>query len=70
MSIYIFCPGFATEVQEENLKFILNWSGPHIQDMNVDDRVCQTALIKLLRALEDLQPTIEGIIFDVSLVQF
>ena len=48
------------------MKFILNWSGPHIQDMNVDDRVCQTALIKLLRALEDLQPTIEGILLGVS----
>ena len=53
--------GFATEIQEENLPFLINWTGPVVQDMEVDDKKCQLAMIKMIKAIEELQPNIEGL---------
>ena len=53
--------GFAKEVSRHDLPFQLNWSGPNIKDMRVDDNECLKALVKMVKALEELQPNIPGI---------
>ena len=52
--------GFATEIKADKLPFIVNWCGPHVQNMEIDDKKCQATLIKIIEALEQLQPNIEG----------
>merc|ERR1719341_842979 len=47
-------PGFATEIKADKLPFIVNWCGPHVQNMEIDDKKCQATLIKIIEALEEL----------------
>jgi hypothetical protein len=61
MLVYIFIfPGFAQEVRLKDLPFIVNWCGPDVKTMEVNDDECLLALVKIIRALDDLQPKIEG----------
>lgn len=38
----------------------MNWCGPDIKPMAVDDKACMTAIIDIIAAIDDLQPNIEG----------
>ena len=58
----LFLPGFAKQVERDELPFLVNWCGPDIKAMAVDDKACLTALVKMISALDDLQPTIEGML--------
>ena len=55
--------GFAVEVLRHNLPFQVNWSGPNVKDMKVDDEECLKTLVKMVRALEELQPNIPGVLY-------
>jgi len=54
-------PGFAKQVEIDELPFLINWCGPDIKSMAVDDKACLRALVKMISALDDLQPSIEGL---------
>ena len=47
-------------MNEADLSFVVNWAGSHVLDMEVNDRLCQETLVKLIRAFEELQPNIKG----------
>ena len=51
----------AEEVERDELPFIVNWTGPVVKDMEVNDKECLTAIVKIIEALEALQPQIPGI---------
>jgi len=61
--------GFAEEILRHNLPFQVNWSGPNVKDMKVDDEECLKTLVKMVTALEELQPNIPGLGV-CSLVEF
>ena len=44
------------------MPFALNWSGPPVKDMEVNDKDCQEALVNIIKALEVLQPNIKGLL--------
>ena len=52
--------GFAREVSRDDLPFILNWTGPPVKSMMVDDQECLAALVKMIQAFDELQPNILG----------
>ena len=60
LSYVLSLSGFAEEVNEADLSFVVNWAGSHVLDMEVNDRLCQETLVKLIRAFEELQPNIKG----------
>ena len=44
-----------------DLPFIVNWSGPNVKDMEINDKECLEAMVKMVNALAELQPNIKGI---------
>jgi len=53
--------GFAKEVEDQDLPFCVNWTGPKILDMEINDKQCQTALIKIVEGLDELKPNTTGL---------
>ena len=68
MNITFFL-GFAKAVKVEDLPFLINWCGPNVKSMVVDDKACLTSLVNMIAAIDDLQPDIDGTSFDPILAQ-
>ena len=68
MNITFFL-GFAKAVKVEDLPFLINWCGPDVKSMVVDDKACLTSLVNMIAAIDDLQPDIDGSSFDPILAQ-
>ena len=47
-------------MERADLPFTLNWSGPKVKEMEVNDGEVLAALTKLIGVLDDLQPNIKG----------
>lgn len=38
----------------------MNWSGPEVNSMAVDDKACLSSRVKFIAAIDNLQPNKEG----------
>ena len=52
--------GLAQEVKKEDLPFLVNWAGPEVKPMEVNDKEGTQALVEIIRGLGDMQPKIKG----------
>ena len=52
--------GLAQEVKKEDLPFLVDWAGPEVKPMEINDKECTQALVEIIRGLDDLQPKIKG----------
>ena len=53
--------GFAKRIENaDDLPFLVNWCGPDIKPMEVNDEACLNAMIKIVGAVDELQPDIKG----------
>ena len=52
--------GFAKLVEDQELPFCVNWTGPKILDMEINDKECQSALVKIVKGLDELKPNTKG----------
>ena len=43
----------------DDLPFAVNWCGPVVKPMEVGDKECLSALVKIIGAFDELQPNIE-----------
>ena len=46
-------------VPSNDLPFQVNWSGPDVKAMVVDDKTCLTSMVNFVGAIDNLQPNIE-----------
>lgn len=56
----IIISGFAKTINMDDLPFIVNWCGPEIKPMAVDDEICLVTLVKIIDAIDDIKPEMEG----------
>jgi hypothetical protein len=47
-------------VEDQELPFCVNWTGPKILDMEINDKECQSALVKIVKGLDELKPNTKG----------
>ena len=51
---------FAKLVLSKDLPFQVNWSGPDVKAMVVDDKTCLASMVNFVGAIDNLQPSLEG----------
>lgn len=56
----LYLSEFAKAILPSNLPFVVNWSGPEVNSMAVDDKACLSSMVKFIAAIDNLQPNIEG----------
>ena len=60
--MHLLCiSGYAELVNVGDLPFVVNWCGPEIKPMTVNDAACVDAMISIIRSIDELQPKIEGV---------
>lgn len=60
ISIIVLSLGFAKAVNMDDLPFVVNWCGSEVRSMSVDDDVCLNSMVKMVAAIDELKPEMEG----------